>query len=85
MASCRNNSGGFGFESEFVVRCQFASGVRETREREREREREIEALPLDEQALSHMVLFSLRVGDVAELNKLLRMARLKPHVVLQIL
>ena len=83
MASCRNNSGGFGFESEFVVRCQFASGVREIRERERERE--IEALPLDEQALSHMVLFSLRVGDVAELNKLLRMARLKPHVVLQIL
>ena len=57
----------FGFESEFVVRCQFASGVRETRERERERE--IEALPHDEQALSHMVLFSLRVGDVAELNK----------------
>ena len=42
MASCRNNSGGFGFESEFVVRCQFASGVRETRERERETERERE-------------------------------------------
>ena len=83
MASCRNNSGGFGFESEFVVRCQFASGVREIRERERERE--IEALPHDEQALSHMVLFSLRVGDVAELNKLLPMARLKPHIVLQIL
>ena len=42
VASCRNNSGGFGFESEFVVRCQFASGVRETRERERETERERE-------------------------------------------
>ena len=50
MASCRNNSGGFGFESEFVVRCQFASGVREIRERERERE--IEALLHDEQAFS---------------------------------
>ena len=82
MASCRNNSGGFGFESEFVVRCQFASGVRETRERERDPERERDR---DEQALSHMVLFSLRVGDVAELNKLLAMARLRPHVVLQVL
>ena len=44
----------------------------------------IEALPHDEQALSHMVLFSLRVGDVAELNKLLPMARLRLHVVLQV-
>ena len=32
-----------------------------------------------------MVLFSLRVGDVAELNKWLPMARLRPHVVLQLL
>ena len=43
MASCRNNSGGFGFESEFVVRCQFASGVREIRQRERERDRSFAA------------------------------------------
>ena len=43
------------------------------------------ALPHDEQALSHMVLFSLRVGDVAELHKFLPMARLRPHVVLQLL
>ena len=42
-------------------------------------------MPHDEQALSHMVLFSLRVGDVAELNKWLPMARLRPHVVLQLL
>ena len=45
----------------------------------------ISALPHDEQALSHMVLFSLRVGDVADLNKFLHMARLRPHVVLRLL
>ena len=32
-----------------------------------------------------MVLFSLRVGDVTDLNKWLPMARLRPHVVLQLL
>ena len=48
-------------------------------------EEAIEALPHDEHALSHMVLFSLRVGDVQELNKWLPMARLRPHVVLQLL
>ena len=32
-----------------------------------------------------MVLFSLRVGEVKDLNKLLPMARLRPHVVLQLL
>ena len=48
-------------------------------------EEAVEALPHDEQALSHMVLFSLRVGDVTDLNKWLPMARLRPHVVLQLL
>ena len=48
-------------------------------------EEAIEALPHDEHALSHMVLFSLRGGDIEELNKWLPMARLRPHVVLQLL
>ena len=44
-----------------------------------------EALPHDEHALSHMVLFSLRVGEVKDLNKWLPMARVRLHVVLQLL
>ena len=48
-------------------------------------EETVEALPHDEQALSHMVLFSLRVGDVTDLNTWLPMARLRLHVVLQLL
>ena len=55
----------------------FALGALQQRAREfaSQPEDAIEALPHDEQALSHMVLFSLRVGDVAELNKWLPMAR----------
>ena len=45
----------------------------------------LEALPHNEHTLSHLVLFSLRVGDVNELNNWLPMARLRPHVVLQLL
>jgi len=45
----------------------------------------MEALPHDEHVLAQVVLFSLRVGDVAELNKWLPMARLRPHVVLKLL
>ena len=45
----------------------------------------MEALPQDEHALSHMVLFSLRVGAVKDLNKWLPMARRRLHIVLQLL
>ena len=48
-------------------------------------EEAVEALPHDEHALSQMVLFSLRVGDVTDHNKWLPMARLRLHVVLQLL
>ena len=48
-------------------------------------EERVEALPHDQHALSHMVIFSLRVGDVKDLNKWLPMARLRPHVVLQLM
>ena len=48
-------------------------------------EERVEALPHDQHALSHMVIFSLRVGEVKDLNKWLPMARLRPHVVLQLL
>ena len=45
----------------------------------------MEALPHTDDALAQVILFSLRIGDVGDLNKWLPMARLRPHVVLQLL
>ena len=45
----------------------------------------MEALPHNGETLARVLLFSLRIGDVGDLNKWLPMARLRPHVVLQLL
>ena len=45
----------------------------------------MEALPHNGDTLAQVLLFSLRIGDVGDLNKWLPMARLRPHVVLQLL
>ncbi len=42
-------------------------------------------LPHDEMILSRMVLFNLRIGNVADLAKWLPAARLRPHVVLKMM
>ena len=45
----------------------------------------MEKLPHSPEVLSQLVTFSLRIGDVVELNKWLPQARLRPHVVLKLL
>ena len=45
----------------------------------------MESLPHSDDVLARLVLFSLCIGDVGDLNKWLPMARLRPHVVLQLL
>ena len=42
-------------------------------------------LPHTEETLASLVLFSLRIGDVVDLNKWMPQARLRPHVVLKLL
>ena len=44
-----------------------------------------ETLPHPPDILSSVVLFSLRIGDVVDLNKWLPQAKLRPHVVLKLL
>ena len=46
---------------------------------------EVESLPHSPQMLASVVLFSLRIGDVVDLNKWLPQAKLRPHVVLKLL
>ena len=41
--------------------------------------------PHEEHMFARLVRFSLRIGDVVDLNKLLPQARLRPHVVLKFL
>ena len=47
-------------------------------------EQAMEALPHTDSTLAQVLLFSLRIGEVGDLNKWLPMARLRPHVVLQL-
>ena len=42
----------------------------------------LDVLPHTEQTLASLVLFSLRIGDVVDINKWMPQARLRPHVVL---
>ena len=44
----------------------------------------LDALPHPSEVLSSMVIFSLRIGDITDLNKWLPQARLRPHVVLKL-
>ena len=44
----------------------------------------LDALPHPPEVLSSMVIFSLRIGDVTDLDKYLPQARLRPHVVLKL-
>ena len=44
-----------------------------------------DSLPHDETILAKMVLFNLRIGNVADLRKWLPAARLRPHVVLKLM
>ena len=48
-------------------------------------EEDTESLPHPPQTLASVVLFSLRIGDVVDLNKWLPQAKLRPHVVLKLL
>jgi len=44
-----------------------------------------ETLPHSQETLASVVLFSLRIGDVVDLNKWLPQAKLRPHVVLKLM
>ena len=46
---------------------------------------DVDHLPHGPETLASVVLFSLRVGDVVDLNKWLPQAKLRPHVVLKLL
>ena len=46
---------------------------------------DVDYLPHGPETLASNVLFSLRVGDVVDLNKWLPQAKLRPHVVLKLL
>jgi len=48
-------------------------------------EEQKETLPHPPETLASVVLFSLRIGDVVDLNKWLPQAKLRPHVVLKLL
>ena len=45
----------------------------------------LDVLPHTEETLASLVLFSLRIGDVVDLNKWMPQARIRPHVVLKLL
>jgi hypothetical protein len=44
-----------------------------------------DTLPHSQETLASVVLFSLRIGDVVDLNKWLLQAKLRPHVVLKLM
>ena len=46
---------------------------------------DVDYLPHRPETLASVVLFSLRIGDVVDLNKWLPQAKLRPHVVLKLL
>ena len=48
-------------------------------------EENVESLRHPPETLASVVLFSLRIGDVVDLNKWLPQAKLRPHVVLKLL
>ena len=48
-------------------------------------EEDLDSLPHPPERLASIVLFSLRIGDVVDLNKWLPQAKLRPHVVLKLL